>query len=180
MALSKQEETVRESRYFTALKAYKHGARGRKSRCRWSKRPRSARSPGSLSRSLEHGSGSTESRSWSTGAGARGARTPEQSLGAAASAPLRRIEAPGPQPVEPGARNPGARLQMQRPALRRPGPRQPLRTMGSANRGNCAKRPSASLPAFLPASLPASSLRIPAPLSPHPWDPRCPRSQVDA
>lgn len=28
MALGKQEETVRESRYFTALKAYKHGARG--------------------------------------------------------------------------------------------------------------------------------------------------------
>jgi hypothetical protein len=37
MALDKQEETVRESRYFTALKAYKHGARGRKSRCLWSK-----------------------------------------------------------------------------------------------------------------------------------------------
>lgn len=174
MALSKQEETVRESRYFTALKAYKHGARGRKSRCRWSKRPRSARSPGSLSRSLEHGSGSTESRSWSTGAGARGARTPEQSLGAAASAPLHRIEAPGPQPAEPSARNPGARLQMQRPALRRPGPRQPLRTMGSANRGNCVKRPSASLPAFLPASLPASSHRIPAPLSPTPGTPAVP------
>lgn len=166
---------MRESRYFTALKAYKHGARGRKSRCRWSKRPRSARSPGSLSRSLEHGSGSTESRSRSTGAGARGSRTPERSLGAAASASLRRIKAPGPQPAEPGAR-----LQMQRPALRRPGPRQPLRTMGSANRGNCAKRPSASLPAFLPASLPASSHRIPAPLSPTPGIPCCPRSQVDA
>lgn len=32
MVLDKQEETVRESRYFTALKAYKHGAPGRKSR----------------------------------------------------------------------------------------------------------------------------------------------------
>lgn len=29
MALDKQEETVRESRYFTALKAYKHGAPGK-------------------------------------------------------------------------------------------------------------------------------------------------------
>lgn len=96
MALSKQEETVRESRYFTALKAYKHGARGRKSRCRWSKRPRSAGSPGSLSLSPEHGSGSTESRSRSTGAGARGARAPERSLGTAASAPLRQIAAHGP------------------------------------------------------------------------------------
>lgn len=103
MALSKQEETVRESRYFTALKAYKHGARGRKSRCRWSKRPRSAGSPGSLSWNPEHGSGSTESRSRSTGAGARGARARERSLGAAASAQLRQIAAHGPQPAEPGA-----------------------------------------------------------------------------
>lgn len=33
---------MRESRYFTALKAYKHGARGRKSRCLWSKPERGA------------------------------------------------------------------------------------------------------------------------------------------
>lgn len=101
MALSKQEETVRESRYFTALKAYKHGARGRKSRCCWSKRPRSAREPGVPE--PEPGSGSTESRSQSTGAGARGARAPERSLGAAASAPLRQIAAHGLQAAEPGA-----------------------------------------------------------------------------
>uniref|UniRef100_A0A2K5VQQ4 Nuclear factor of activated T cells 2 n=1 Tax=Macaca fascicularis TaxID=9541 RepID=A0A2K5VQQ4_MACFA len=49
MALDKQEETVRESRYFTALKAYKHGARGRKSRCLWSKPDRGA-APTPLSR----------------------------------------------------------------------------------------------------------------------------------
>lgn len=42
MALGKQEETVRESRYFTALKAYKHGARGRKSRSLSSKPERRA------------------------------------------------------------------------------------------------------------------------------------------
>lgn len=173
---------MRESRYFTALKAYKHGARGRKSRCLWSKRPRSAGSPGSLSRSPEHGSGSTESRSRSTRVGARGARAPERSLGAAASAPLRQIAAHGPQPAEP------RRLQMQRPALRRPGPRQPLRTMGSADRGNRAaigipaRIPSRILPSH-PRSLPASSHRILAPLPTHTLPggtPRCPRSQVEA
>lgn len=52
MALDKQEETVRESRYFTALKAYKHGARGRKSRSLSSKPERPA-APGARSREAE-------------------------------------------------------------------------------------------------------------------------------
>lgn len=153
MALSKQEETVRESRYFTALKAYKHGARGRKSRCLWSKRPRSAGSPGSLSRSPEHGSGSTESRS--TRVGARGARAPERSLGAAASAPLRQIAAHRPQPAEPGASRCSA------PHCAGRAPASPSAPWGL--RTEVTAPPLASLP----ASLPASSHRILAPF-PHP------------
>lgn len=175
MALSKQEETVRESRYFTALKAYKHGARGRKSRCLWSKRPRSAGSPGSLSRSPEHGSGSTESRSRSTGVGARGARAPERSLGAAATAPLRQISAHGPQPAEPGASRCSA------PHCAGRAPASPSAPWGL--RTEVTAPPLASLPAFLPASLPASSHRILAPLptpTPPGGTPRCPRSQVEA
>lgn len=144
MALSKQEETVRESRYFTALKAYKHGARGRKSRCRWSKRPRSAGSPGSRSPSPEHGSGSTESRRRSIGAGARGARAPERSLGAAASAPLGRIAAPGPQHAEPGASRCSA------PHCAGRAPASPSAPWGL--RTEVTTPPPASLPAFLPAS----------------------------
>ncbi|ERE70329.1 nuclear factor of activated T-cell, cytoplasmic 2-like protein [Cricetulus griseus] len=45
---------------------------------------------------------------------------------------------------------------MQRPALRRPGPRQPLRTMGSADRGNCATA------LCIPARIPDIPVRIPA------------------
>lgn len=149
---------MRESRYFTALKAYKHGARGRKSRCRWSKRPRSAGSPGSLSRSPEHGSGSTESRSGSTGVGARGAGAREWSLGSAASALLHRIAAPRPQltePAEPGT----SRCSAPHCAGRASAP-WGLRTEVTAP-------PYASLPASLPAFLPASSHRIPA-LLPNP------------
>lgn len=44
---------------------------------------------------------------------------------------------------------------MQRPALRRPGPRQPLRTMGSADRGN---RAAIGFPACIPARIPSRIL----------------------
>lgn len=68
MALDKQEETVRESRYFTALKAYKHGARGRKSRSLSSKPQRPA-VPGA-----------------GVGAGSRGAGSGSRELGDGARA----------------------------------------------------------------------------------------------
>ncbi|CAK6447327.1 unnamed protein product [Pipistrellus nathusii] len=72
MALGKQEETVRESRYFTALKAYKHGAPGRKSRSLSSKpsaEPRRLQRAGSRSR--EPGAGSREPGAGSRSGGAQ-------------------------------------------------------------------------------------------------------------
>ena len=152
MALDKQEETVRESRYFTALKAYKHGARGRKSRSLSSKPERPA-APGAGA-----GAGGREpgARRWEPGAAA-GARAGSREPGAGSPSPEAagaqlpgRSQAPGPArracfredgprgSPSPTARRAPVRPPMQREAAFRPGHCQPLRIMGSVDQGKRA------------------------------------------
>lgn len=177
MALDKQEETVRESRYFTALKAYKHGARGRKSRSLSSKPERPAapgagagagnREPGARAgnREPEPGTGNREPETEpEPGAGSReperrgsGRAAPGLLAGSRArAAGEHALGRTGPRlSLSRGAPSPHP-LQMQREAAFRPGHCLPLRIMGSVDQG----KPLAFWFSLFLSRLPALSLLL--------------------
>lgn len=164
MALDKQEETVRESRYFTALKAI-NTERGEGSR---------VASGVSRSRSRRLAAPGAEARS-----PAAPSQAPRPALPRGRAAERTAPSAAGPSRPLPSSRRPGA-LQMQREAAFRPGHCHPLRIMGSVDQGNCARpapdvasrasRPRVSAP--VPGSA-FSSGRRGQPGTPA-WDPASP------
>ncbi|XP_048667903.1 nuclear factor of activated T-cells, cytoplasmic 2-like [Marmota marmota marmota] len=117
MALDKQEETVRESRYFTALKAI-NTERGEGSR---------VASGVSRSRSRRLAAPGAEARS-----PAAPSQAPRPALPRGRAADRTAPSAAGPSRPLPSSRRPGA-LQMQREAAFRPGHCHPLRIMGSVD-----------------------------------------------